>query len=123
MANLVYERVPTDRQNLVLDEAGTEDPVTFEEEGGTSSRLQPALSAGAAGVRRAARVREAGRHRAHLRDGPHRPPAYRRAAPTLRRARRARLTPEAIGLPRSSTRRLNGLRRAEVAAPAGITPA
>ncbi|MET8746145.1 recombinase family protein [Streptomyces hygroscopicus] len=46
MANLVYKRVSTDqqstaRQNLVLDEAGIEDPVTFEEEAGTSSRLHP----------------------------------------------------------------------------------
>ncbi|MGW0577852.1 recombinase family protein [Streptomyces sp. NPDC002920] len=45
MANLVYKRVSTDqqstaRQNLVLDEAGIEDPVVFEEDGGTSSRLQ-----------------------------------------------------------------------------------
>lgn len=46
MANLVYKRVSTDqqstdRQNLVLDEAGIEDPVVFEEESGTSSRLHP----------------------------------------------------------------------------------
>ncbi|MFF1605193.1 recombinase family protein [Streptomyces mirabilis] len=46
MANLVYKRVSTDqqstaRQNLVLDEAGIEDPVAFEEDGGTSSRLHP----------------------------------------------------------------------------------
>ncbi|MFE3768760.1 recombinase family protein [Streptomyces sp. NPDC059122] len=46
MANLVYKRVSTgqqstDRQNLVLAEAGIEDPVTFEEETGTSSRLHP----------------------------------------------------------------------------------
>ncbi|MGY0065101.1 recombinase family protein [Streptomyces sp. LZ34] len=45
MANLVYKRVSTDqqstdRQNLVLTEAGIEDPVTFEE-AGTSSRLYP----------------------------------------------------------------------------------
>ncbi|MFF1650977.1 recombinase family protein [Streptomyces sp. NPDC058240] len=45
MANLVYKRVSTDeqstaRQNLVLDEAGIEDPVVFED-GGTSSRLHP----------------------------------------------------------------------------------
>ncbi|MER6076230.1 helix-turn-helix transcriptional regulator [Streptomyces sp. NPDC001817] len=38
------------------------------------------------------------------------------------RSRRARLTPEAAGLPRTSTRRLTGLRRAEVAALAGISP-
>ncbi|MFE4519568.1 helix-turn-helix domain-containing protein [Kitasatospora sp. NPDC056783] len=38
------------------------------------------------------------------------------------RTRRARLTPEAAGLPRSAARRLNGLRRAEVAALAGISP-
>lgn len=46
MANLVYKRVSTDqqstaRQNLVLDEAGIEDPVVFEEDCGTSSRLHP----------------------------------------------------------------------------------
>ncbi|MCT9113697.1 recombinase family protein [Streptomyces mirabilis] len=46
MANLVYKRVSTDqqstgRQNLVLDEAGIEDPIVFEEEAGTSSRLHP----------------------------------------------------------------------------------
>ncbi|WEH13645.1 recombinase family protein [Streptomyces sp. VNUA24] len=46
MANLVYKRVSTDqqstdRQNLVLDEAGIEDPVAFEEAAGTSSRLHP----------------------------------------------------------------------------------
>ncbi|MFB6892492.1 helix-turn-helix domain-containing protein [Kitasatospora sp. NPDC056327] len=38
------------------------------------------------------------------------------------RARRARLTPEAAGLPRTTTRRLSGLRRAEVATLAGISP-
>jgi DNA invertase Pin-like site-specific DNA recombinase len=42
VANLVYKRVSTDqqstaRQNLVLDEAGIEDPVVFEEDPGTSS--------------------------------------------------------------------------------------
>jgi DNA invertase Pin-like site-specific DNA recombinase len=46
VANLVYKRVSTDqqstaRQNLVLHEAGIEDPVVFEEEAGTSSRLHP----------------------------------------------------------------------------------
>ncbi|ANP53131.1 DNA invertase Pin-like site-specific DNA recombinase [Streptomyces griseochromogenes] len=46
MANLVYKRVSTDqqstdRQNLVLDEAGIEDAVVFEEQAGTSSRLHP----------------------------------------------------------------------------------
>ncbi|RPE47078.1 DNA invertase Pin-like site-specific DNA recombinase [Streptomyces sp. Ag109_O5-1] len=46
MANLVYKWVSTDqqstaRQNLVLDEAGIEDPVVFEEDPGTSSRLHP----------------------------------------------------------------------------------
>ncbi|MEL5953488.1 recombinase family protein [Streptomyces sp. CLV115] len=46
MANLVYKRVSTDqqstdRQNLVLGEAGIEDPVVFEEHAGTSSRLHP----------------------------------------------------------------------------------
>lgn len=46
VANLVYKRVSTDqqstdRQNLVLDEAGIEDPVVFEEDAGTSSRLHP----------------------------------------------------------------------------------
>ncbi|MFD7491199.1 recombinase family protein [Streptomyces sp. NPDC059832] len=46
MANLVYRRVSTDqqstdRQNLLLTEAGIEGPVTFEEEADTSSRLHP----------------------------------------------------------------------------------
>ncbi|MER6376478.1 recombinase family protein [Streptomyces mirabilis] len=46
MANLVYKRVSTDqqstaRQDLVLEEAGIEDPAVFEEDGGTSSRLHP----------------------------------------------------------------------------------
>jgi DNA invertase Pin-like site-specific DNA recombinase len=46
VANLVYKRVSTDqqsadRQNLVLAEAGIEDPVVFEEDAGTSSRLHP----------------------------------------------------------------------------------
>ncbi|MEW2051249.1 recombinase family protein [Streptomyces sp. NPDC005476] len=46
MANLVYKRVSTDqqstaRQDLVLDEAGIKDPVVFEEDPGTSSRLHP----------------------------------------------------------------------------------
>ncbi|BDM70114.1 hypothetical protein HEK616_36010 [Streptomyces nigrescens] len=46
MADLVYKRVSTDqqstgRQNLVLDEAGIEDPIVFEEEADTSSRLHP----------------------------------------------------------------------------------
>jgi DNA invertase Pin-like site-specific DNA recombinase len=46
VANLVYKRVSTDqqstaRQNLVLDEAGIDDPVVFEEDPGTSSRLHP----------------------------------------------------------------------------------
>lgn len=46
MANLVYKRVSTDqqstdRQNLVPEEADIEEPVVFEEEGGTSSRLHP----------------------------------------------------------------------------------
>ncbi|WP_260470592.1 recombinase family protein [Streptomyces sp. RP5T] len=46
MANLVYKRVSTDqqstaRQDLVLAEAGIEDPVVFEEAPGTSSRLHP----------------------------------------------------------------------------------
>ncbi|WP_281154693.1 recombinase family protein [Streptomyces sp. HYC2] len=46
MANLVYKRVSTDqqstaRQNLVLHEAGIDDPVVFEEDAGTSSRLHP----------------------------------------------------------------------------------
>ncbi|WP_424216779.1 helix-turn-helix transcriptional regulator (plasmid) [Streptomyces sp. BI20] len=38
------------------------------------------------------------------------------------RSRRARLTPEAVGLPRAGTRRLPGLRRSEVAALARISP-
>jgi DNA invertase Pin-like site-specific DNA recombinase len=46
VANLVYKRVSTDqqstdRQNLVLAEAGIEDSVVFEEDAGTSSRLHP----------------------------------------------------------------------------------
>lgn len=46
MANLVYKRISTDRQStarqdLVLEEAGIEDPVVFEEDPGTSSRLDP----------------------------------------------------------------------------------
>jgi DNA invertase Pin-like site-specific DNA recombinase len=46
MTNLVYKRVSTDqqsiaRQNLVVDEAGIEDPVTSEEQACTSSRLHP----------------------------------------------------------------------------------
>ncbi|WP_145503696.1 recombinase family protein [Streptomyces sp. CFMR 7] len=46
MAHLVYKRVSTDqqstaRQDLVLAEAGIEDPVVFEEDPGTSSRLHP----------------------------------------------------------------------------------
>jgi DNA invertase Pin-like site-specific DNA recombinase len=46
VANLIYKRVLTDQQstawqNLVLDEAGIEDPVVFEEDPGTSSRLHP----------------------------------------------------------------------------------
>ncbi|MFD8863458.1 recombinase family protein [Streptomyces sp. NPDC059590] len=46
VANLVYKRVSTDqqstdRQNLVLTESGIEDPVIFEEDAGTSSRLHP----------------------------------------------------------------------------------
>jgi DNA invertase Pin-like site-specific DNA recombinase len=46
VAHLVYKRVSTDqqstgRQNLVLAEAGIEDPVVFEEDPGTSSRLHP----------------------------------------------------------------------------------
>jgi hypothetical protein len=46
VANLVYKRVSTDqrstaRQNLVPAEAGIEDPVVFDEQAGTSSRLHP----------------------------------------------------------------------------------
>ncbi|MEU9504459.1 recombinase family protein [Streptomyces sp. NPDC048196] len=46
MANLVYKRVSTDQQltgrhNLVLDEVVIEDPIFFEEEADTSSRLHP----------------------------------------------------------------------------------
>ncbi|WP_053801182.1 recombinase family protein [Streptomyces rimosus] len=46
MAKLVYKRgstcqQSTAQQNLVLDKAGIEDPVVFEEDGGTSSRLRP----------------------------------------------------------------------------------
>ncbi|WP_258308695.1 hypothetical protein [Streptomyces sp. NWU339] len=46
MANLIYKRVSTDQQstawqNLVLDEAGIEDPVVLEEGTGTSSCPHP----------------------------------------------------------------------------------
>lgn len=46
MARLVYKRVSTDqqstaRQDLVLAGAGIEDPIAFEEDSGTSSRLYP----------------------------------------------------------------------------------
>ncbi|MGW8396241.1 recombinase family protein [Streptomyces lydicus] len=46
MANLVDKRVSPDqqstaRQNLVLNDAGIEGPVVFEEQAGTSSRLHP----------------------------------------------------------------------------------
>ncbi|MFJ2960137.1 hypothetical protein [Streptomyces sp. NPDC087270] len=46
MAHLVYKRVSTDqqstaRQDLVLAEAGIEDPIAFEEDSGTSGRLYP----------------------------------------------------------------------------------
>ncbi|MGW3471005.1 recombinase family protein [Saccharopolyspora sp. NPDC000995] len=46
VANLVYKRVSTDqqstaRQDLVLAEAGIDNPRVFEEEAGTSSRLHP----------------------------------------------------------------------------------
>ncbi|MFK0101852.1 recombinase family protein [Streptomyces sp. NPDC091040] len=46
MANLVYKRVSTDqqstaRQDLVLAEAGIEDPIVFEEDPGASSRFHP----------------------------------------------------------------------------------
>jgi DNA invertase Pin-like site-specific DNA recombinase len=46
VANLVYKRVSTDeqstaRQDLVLAEAQIADPIVFEEDGGTSSRLHP----------------------------------------------------------------------------------
>ncbi|MFD8531741.1 recombinase family protein [Streptosporangium canum] len=46
MANLIYKRVSTDRQstdrqNLLLEEARIDDPLVFEEEAGTSSRLHP----------------------------------------------------------------------------------
>ncbi|MGV9853596.1 hypothetical protein ACWDWU_33280 [Streptomyces sp. NPDC003442] len=47
MANLTHKRVstdqqPTDRQDLVLDEAGIECPVAFEEQAGVSNRLHGA---------------------------------------------------------------------------------
>jgi DNA invertase Pin-like site-specific DNA recombinase len=50
VANLVSKRVSTDRQstdrqNLVLAEAGIEDPVVFEEEAGTSTRSSARSSA------------------------------------------------------------------------------
>ncbi|WP_329038508.1 recombinase family protein [Streptomyces sp. NBC_01725] len=46
MANLVYKRLSTDQQStacqdLVLAEAGIEDPIVFEEDPGASSRLHP----------------------------------------------------------------------------------
>ncbi|WP_432106302.1 recombinase family protein [Streptomyces sp. bgisy091] len=41
MANLVYRLVSTARQDIILAEAGVEDPVVFEEDPGTSSRLHP----------------------------------------------------------------------------------
>ncbi|MEV5771356.1 recombinase family protein [Streptomyces antimycoticus] len=99
MANLVYKRVSTDqqstaRQNLVLDEAGIEDPVVFEEDGGTSRRhLQPPPPAPAPEVPRAPRLRPARGHRAHLRDVP--PRTRHRAHP--RRARRPVQTLAAAG--------------------------
>ena len=115
MANLVYKRVSTDRQsrarqNLVQDEAGIEDPVAFEEDPGTSSRLHPLQRPKFRELLTYARpgdtvhisemfrlVRGTGHildvldvlHRDHLayprrrvlREGPHRPPpAHRRAA-------------------------------------------
>ncbi|MFJ8371687.1 hypothetical protein ACIQ9I_08820 [Streptomyces sp. NPDC094461] len=50
MANLVYKRVSTDqqstaRQDLVLEEAGVENPVVFEEDPGTSTRSSARSSA------------------------------------------------------------------------------
>ncbi|MFF3644324.1 helix-turn-helix domain-containing protein [Streptomyces sp. NPDC002564] len=50
---------------------------------------------------------------------PHRPPTE---LARFLRTRRARLTPECVGLPRTAGRRIAGLRRAEVAALAGISP-
>ncbi|WP_158674714.1 helix-turn-helix domain-containing protein [Streptomyces hoynatensis] len=50
------------------------------------------------------------------------PPARDSELAHFLRARRARLTPECVGLPRTGDRRLPGLRRAEVAALAGISP-
>ncbi|MEU3664318.1 hypothetical protein AB0E77_31955 [Streptomyces sp. NPDC032940] len=41
MTHLVPERASTDRQNLVLKEAGIENQVVLEEEAGTSSLFQP----------------------------------------------------------------------------------
>jgi DNA invertase Pin-like site-specific DNA recombinase len=69
VANLVYKRVSTDqqstaRQDLVLDEAGIEDPVVFEEDPGTSSRLHPLQRPK---FRELLHLRAARRHRAHLR--------------------------------------------------------
>ncbi|MFG2987456.1 hypothetical protein ACGFYQ_40650 [Streptomyces sp. NPDC048258] len=62
MANLVYKRASTDqqstdRQNLVLDEAGIEDnPVVFEEQAGTSSDLVRRSCRSAAGLEPAERA-------------------------------------------------------------------
>ena len=95
VANLVYKRVSTDqqsiaRQDLVLDEAGIEDPVVFEEDPGTSSRLHPLQRPKFGEL---LDLRAAGRHRAHLRDVPPRArqPAHPRCArsPAPRPARPA----------------------------------
>ncbi|MGY4985603.1 hypothetical protein [Streptomyces nigrescens] len=65
MANLIYKRVSTDqqstaRQNLVLDEAGIEDPMVFEEEAGTSSRCSGSMRSAAAGMSSPSRSRPMG---------------------------------------------------------------
>ncbi|MEU1630979.1 helix-turn-helix transcriptional regulator [Streptomyces sp. NPDC020096] len=50
------------------------------------------------------------------------PPAELSELAHFLRSRRVRITPEAAGLPRTGARRLHGLRRAEVATLAGISP-
>ncbi|MET8683008.1 helix-turn-helix transcriptional regulator [Streptomyces sp. NPDC004732] len=59
---------------------------------------------------------------AHPAPAPGSPQARPTELARFLRTRRARLTPECVGLPRTAGRRLAGLRRAEVAALAGISP-
>ncbi|MEU0145278.1 hypothetical protein ABZ119_04845 [Streptomyces sp. NPDC006288] len=91
MANVVYKRISTDQQstggqNLVLDQAGIEDPVVFEEDSGTSSRLRPLQRPKFRHLLTCspAHLRAAGRHRAHL-PGRHRGgPGPARGPPRVR---------------------------------------